>query len=146
MNSTVSTIDRPAAPKSSTPRITLLVLAGVAASAIATTVISLAAGALGANPGFMPLQPALYLSFATAGTLAAIAGWTLVVRFVRRSARVLRVAVPVLVALSLIPDVVLLLTGFIPGSNVAGVVGLMLMHPTVAAVAVLVGSRIAPAR
>jgi len=95
---------------------------------------------------FPPLQPAAYLSFAIAGTLAAIGGWVLVVRLVRRSARLLRVLVPVLVVLSLIPDAVLLATGFIPGATPGAVIALALMHPLVAAVAVVAGSRIAPAR
>ncbi|HEY8587963.1 MAG TPA: DUF6069 family protein [Naasia sp.] len=125
---------------------TLLVLAGVAASALLTGALALAALALGADPAFPPLQPQVYLTFATGGTLAAVAGWILIVRTVRRSARVLRVLVPTLVAASLVPDVALLLTGFIPGTTPLAVVALMLMHPAVAAVAVAVGLRVAPPR
>lgn len=126
--------------------VALTVLAAVAASAIATTLIALVARAVGAGDAFPPLQPAVYLTFAAAGTLAALGGWALVVRLVPRSARVLRVLVPVLVVLSLVPDVVLLITGFIPGTTPGGVVALMLMHPVVAASAVVAGQRIAPAR
>lgn len=126
--------------------VALTVLAAVAASAIATTLIALVARAVGAGDAFPPLQPAVYLTFAAAGTLAALGGWALVVRLVPRSARVLRVLVPVLVVLSLVPDVVLLITGFIPGATPGAVVALMLMHPVVAASAVVAGQRIAPAR
>jgi hypothetical protein len=126
--------------------VALTMLVAVATSAIATTLIAVVAQAAGVAAGFPPLQPAVYLTFAVAGTLAALGGWTLVVRLVRRSARALRVLVPVLVVLSLVPDVVLMATGFIPGTTPGAVVALMLMHPVVAAVAVLAGQRIAPAR
>jgi hypothetical protein len=126
--------------------VALTVLAAVAASAIATTLIALVARATGAGDAFPPLQPAVYLTFAAAGTLAALGGWALVVRLVPHSARVLRVLVPALVVLSLVPDVVLLITGFIPGTTPGAVVALMLMHPVAAVSAVMAGQRIAPAR
>lgn len=133
-------------PVASRGRTAALLGLAVVASAVATTLVAFAALALGADPTFAPLQPQAFLTFATAGTLAALAGWMLVVRFVPRSARLLRVLVPVLVAVSLIPDVVLLLTGFIPGATPTGVLALMLMHPIVAAVATLTGRMIAPPR
>jgi len=126
--------------------VALLVLAAVATSAVLTTIIALVARAAGAGDAYPPLQPAVYLSFAVAGPLAALGGWALVVRFVRRSARLLRILVPVLVVLSLVPDVALLALGFIPGTTPGGVVALMLMHLAVAGVAVTAGQRIAPAR
>ncbi|MFT4285939.1 MAG: DUF6069 family protein [Protaetiibacter sp.] len=126
--------------------VALLVLAAVATSAVLTTIIALVARAAGAGDAYPPLQSAVYLSFAVAGTLAALGGWALVVRFVRRSARLLRILVPVLVVLSLVPDVALLALGFIPGTTPGGVVALMLMHLAVAGVAVMAGQRIAPAR
>jgi hypothetical protein len=63
---------------------------------------------------------------------------------VARPRAVLRVLVPVLLVLSFLPDVVLLVTGFIPGTTVTGAVALMLMHLTVAGVAVPVAQRLAP--
>jgi hypothetical protein len=124
----------------------LLVLAAVVATGIALTAVAFGALALGADSAFMPLQPGPYLTFGIVGVLAAIAGWVLVVRFVRQSARLLRILVPALVLVTLIPDVMLLIGGFIPGTTVVGVVALMLMHVIVAAIAVFVGQRIAPAR
>ncbi|WP_345752606.1 DUF6069 family protein [Microbacterium rhizophilus] len=137
----MTTTARAASPATSA----LLVLAGAVASAILTTVIALAATAAGAPSSYGPLQPVAYLTFAVAGTLAGIGGWVLIARRARRPARLLRVLVPVLVLVSLVPDVILLITSFIPGTTPVAVVGLMLMHPVVAAVAVLVGRRIAPA-
>ena len=133
-------------PVSSRGRTLALALGAVVAAALATTAAALAAVAFGADPAFGPLQPPVYLSFAVLGTLAAIGGWLIVVRRVRNSARVLGILVPVLLMLSLVPDVVLLVTGFIPGTTVAGVVGLMVMHPIVATVAVVAGRMIAPPR
>jgi hypothetical protein len=137
---TVSTTATSTTATSRTRTIVVLVLAALIVG-VATTVVAFAALAAGADPAFAPLQPMAYLSFAIAGVLVAIAGWVLVVRFVRRSARALTILVPVLLALSLIPDV-----GFIPGATVAGVVGLMLMHPIVAVTATLAGRAIAPPR
>ena len=133
-------------PAVSRGRTLALVALAAVASAVATSLVALATLALGADPTFAPLQPPAFLTFAIAGTLAALAGWVLVVRFVPRSARLLRVLVPVLLAVSLIPDVALLLTGFIPGATVPGVIGLMLMHPIVAAVGTVTGRMIAAPR
>ncbi|MGP3536382.1 DUF6069 family protein [Microbacterium sp. RD1] len=129
-----------------TTAVVLFVFSGVVASAIFTSALAFAALALGADAAFIPLQPGPYLTFGIAGFLVGLAGWVLVVRFARRSARVLRVLVPVLVLLTLVPDVVLLLTGFLPGTTGIGVAALMLMHVLVAATAVFIGQRISPAR
>jgi hypothetical protein len=130
------------APRASA--LALLVLAAVIAAAVATSLVALIAHALGAGEGFMPLQPQAYLTFTVAGTLAALGGWVLVVRWVRRSARVLRVLVPVALLVSWVPDVVMLATDFLPGATPVGVVALMTMHALVAGAAVLAGRRIAP--
>lgn len=132
------------APRASA--VALLVLAAVVGATAATSLIALAAHALGAGEGFMPLQPQAYLTFTVLGTLAALGGWVLVVRFVRRSTRVLLVLVPALLALSWVPDVVMLVTGFLPGATPVGAAALMAMHAVVAGAAVVVGQRIAPAR
>ena len=124
---------------------TLYVAGGVAVAALALTAIAVGAIALGADAAFLPLQPGPYLTLGIVGVLAAIAGWVLIVRLVPRSARLLRILVPVLLLLTLIPDVVLLSGAVFPGTTVVGVVALMLMHVVIAAIAVVVGQRIAPA-
>ncbi|RQP09516.1 MAG: hypothetical protein EAS51_11500 [Microbacteriaceae bacterium] len=132
------------APRART--VTLTVLAAVAASALLTSIIALVARLLGAGEDFPPLQPQAYLAFATAGTLIAIGGWVLIVRFVARSARLLRVLVPVLLVLSFVPNIVVAVTGTLPGSSPVAALALVLMHPVVAGAAVFAGRRIAPAR
>jgi hypothetical protein len=122
------------------------VLGALAASAACTTLLSLAALALGADPAFAPLGAPAYLTFAIAGTLAGLGGWALIVRVARRSARVLRVLVPTLLVLSFIPDLVLLFTGFIRGMTTVGVAALMLMHLVVVGSVVVAGRVIAPPR
>lgn len=124
----------------------LSVLLAALASAAGAAALGLAASLLGATPGFPPIQPVIAAPFAVAGTLAAIGGWALIVRVVRRSAAVLRVLVPVLLVLSWTPDVVLLATGFVPGATPVAVVALMLMHLVAAGAAVVAGRRIAPPR
>lgn len=133
-------------PVASRARSVVLGLLALVAAALATTAVALGALALGADPAFMPLHPQAYLTFAVLGTLAALVGWILVVRFAPRSARTLSILVPVLLVLSWLPDVVLLATGFIPGATPVGVVALMLMHPLCAAAAVVAGRMIAPPR
>ncbi|MGW7684074.1 hypothetical protein ACWGID_25255 [Kribbella sp. NPDC054772] len=63
-------------------------------------------------------------------------GWTAVVRRSARPQAVLRWLVPTVLVLSLIPDLILLATKFIPGTSGLAVAGLMVMHVVVTAVAV----------
>ncbi len=129
-----------------TAAVALTLVLALAATAAVTALLALAALALGADPAFAPLSPGAYLTFGLAGVILGIAGWVVVVRLVRRSARMLRILVPAVLAATLVPDVVLLATGFLPGTTPIGVVALMLMHVAVAAIAALAARRIAPAR
>jgi hypothetical protein len=128
----------------STARTAGLLALGALTAFAATGIVAAAAVLAGADPAFPPLAPYVFGPFAVLGVLVAHLGWRLVRRFVPRPGRVLRILVPVAVLLSLTPDVILLLTGFIPGTTPTAVVGLMLMHPIVATVAVGVSQRIAP--
>jgi hypothetical protein len=132
------------APRATTGRSALVLVAGVLVAAAATTIIAYAARATGAE--FPPLQPYVYLPFVVLGLAAATAGWAIVRARATRPAAVLRVLVPVLTVLSLVPDVVLAVTGFIPGTTITGAVALMLMHVTVVGVAVPVLARALPVR
>lgn len=125
-------------------RAVAFLLVGVVVAGLATTVIALAARTAGANAAFAPLQPTVYLAFVVLGMAAATGGWALVRARSAHPARLLRVLVPVLTALSLAPDVVLALTGFIPGTTTTGAIALMLMHLVVATVCVPVLQRALP--
>ncbi len=139
---TVSTLPA-AAPL---PRAALLLAAAFVVAGAANTVVALTALAVGADPEFAPLRAPAYLTFTLLGLLAASVGWRLVRRFARNPARVLRILVTVAVARALVPDVALALTGFIPGSNLTGVLALSMMHVVTVAVAVPVLQRLAPVR
>ncbi|MGN6503434.1 MAG: DUF6069 family protein [Pseudolysinimonas sp.] len=131
----------PAASSRRTAALTLV--AAVAVAIIAAQIIAAAAVAAGAT-AFPPLMILVFGPFAAVGVLGAYFGWRVVRRIARLPRRVLQVLVPVVLAVSFVPDVVLLTTGFIPGSTTTGTVALMLMHLVVAGVAVPVSQRLAP--
>src|SRR5688572_19527709 len=131
----MTTLTETSAPVASVRTTVLTLVAAVAAAVAAASVIAFAAIAAGAT-AFPPLMPYVYGPFAAIGLLAAYAGWRIVRRVAPNPRAVLRVLVPVLLVLSFIPDTVLLLTGFIPGTTTAGAVALMFMHVIVVAVAV----------
>ncbi|MCP2241979.1 DUF6069 family protein [Lentzea aerocolonigenes] len=74
------------------------------------------------------------------GILLGTLGWYLVRRFARSPRRVLRILVPVVVALSWIPDLGILAGG----ATVVNSLALMVMHTVVAAAAVPVLARVLP--
>jgi hypothetical protein len=108
------------------------------------TAIVLLGLAAGASSDFRPLHPSSYIFLTVAGVLAGAAGWAAVRRWSRRPATVLRRLVPAVVAVSLLPDVALLLTGAQPHTTGAGVAALMAMHVVTAAVAVPIFARTLP--
>jgi hypothetical protein len=132
------------ATTASVPRTALLLVAAFAVAGLANTVVALAAVAAGASSTFAPLLPPAYLTFTALGVAGGYLGWRIIRRITARAARVLRVLVPVALVLSWVPDVILAIVQFIPGTNLTGAVGLALMHAVVVAVAVPVFARLAP--
>ncbi|GAA4691829.1 DUF6069 family protein [Phytohabitans rumicis] len=122
--------------------------AGLAAlgALVANSVIALVSrGPLDAPAEFQPLTPAAYVPLTILGVIAGAVGWRLNVGRSRNAAAMLRTLVPIVVAVSLIPDVALLVdTEMQPGITTTGVVALMLMHVAVAAVAVPTFRRFMP--
>ncbi|TPW76796.1 DUF6069 family protein [Schumannella sp. 10F1B-5-1] len=146
MTAVTSSQPRSARPRVSTGTAVLIGALSVLAAMAASAIVAGIAVALGADPSFGPLLPPVFLAFSAAGTIAGLLGWVLIARRAAHPGRLLRVLVPVLVVLSLVPDVALLILGFIPGSSPTAVVALMLMHPIAAVSAVIGGRRIAPVR
>ncbi|MDT7741577.1 MAG: hypothetical protein QOE59_655 [Actinomycetota bacterium] len=110
----------------------LLARLGVAvvAAAVVNTLIAMVAGALDGGGIAMGLTPGTYLPATLVGVVVGAVGWALV----RRSAPgALRVVVPTVLAVTWIPDLLLLSMG----ATAANVVGLMLMHTAVATAVVL---------
>ena len=123
------------------------VAAGVGAvgALVINSVIALLAKAIFDIPDeFQPLTLPVYGFLTVVGAVVAAIVWHLVVARSRNASRVLRVLVPTVIVLSLIPDVMLLVTESQPGTTTAGVVALMLMHVGVAAAAVPAFRRFIP--
>ncbi len=118
---------------------------GAAGGLVINTVIALLGRTLLDVPTeFQQLNPAVYGPLTVLGAIAGAIGWHLVVARSRNATRVLRLLVPTVLLLSLIPDVLLLLTKSQPGTTTAGVLALMLMHLGVAAAAVPAYRRYTP--
>lgn len=100
------------------------------AAAVVNSLIALVAAALDDGGIAMGLTPATYLPATLVGVAVGAAGWTLVRR---HAPGALRAVVPVALAVTWIPDLLLLSMG----ATTANVVGLMLMHTAVATAVVL---------
>lgn len=137
-----------ASPASALSRRTgYLVLAGGAVVAVAANaIVATSAIAAGASADYPALKIAVFGPLTVIGVIAAYIGWRMVARRAARPAAVLRVLVPVLAVLSFVPDVALLLTGFIPGTTAIEVAALAIMHLVVLAVVLPVCLRVAPVR
>ncbi|GIE85397.1 DUF6069 family protein [Actinoplanes regularis] len=118
----------------------------VAGALVVNTVIALVARALGAPSEFMQLTLPVYGPLTVIGTLISAIVWREVVNRSADAGRVLRVLVPLVLVLSLIPDVMLLVSKSQPGTTTGGVIALMLMHFGVAAAAVPAYRKLMPPR
>lgn len=112
-----------------TPVPARLAVALVAAAGV-NLLVALVAGAFDDGGIGMGLQPAVLLPATVIGVLLGTAGWFAVRRIAPRA---LPVVVPVVLALTWIPDLML----FGQGASVANVVGLMAMHAAVATAVVV---------
>ncbi|GGC92346.1 hypothetical protein GCM10011512_19260 [Tersicoccus solisilvae] len=120
---------------------TSVILIGAIVVAVAlNAVVAAVAVAMGAPTGYGPLTVPAQATLTVIGVVVGWLGWRLVDRRARRRgqepARILSVLVPVVVVLSFVPDVLLLVTRFVPGTTTGAVLALMVMHVVVAAVAV----------
>ena len=110
---------------------------GAAGGLVINSLIALLTRALFDIPAdFQQLTLPVYGFLTVVGAIAGAVGWHLVAARSSNASGVLRVLVPTVLVLSLIPDVMLLVSGSQPGTTTAGVVALMLMHVGVAVAAV----------
>ena len=120
---------------------------GAVGALVINSVIALLAKAIFDIPDeFQPLTLPVYGFLTVVGAIIGAVVWHLIVARSRNASGVLRVLVPAVVVLSLIPDVMLLVSESQPGTTTAGVVALMLMHVAVAAVTVAALRRFTPPR
>jgi hypothetical protein len=112
--------------------ISRLVWAGplaIVAAIVANIVIQqIAVAVLQPDPQFMPLTLPVPIVFTLVGVLGAVIVYALVARFASRPVRLFRRIALVTLLISFIPDILMLITDFNPGTTFANVVVLMLMH------------------
>ena len=124
-----------AATRSRTRTVLTLVTAAVIAVAANAVVASIAV-ATGAPASYGPLTFPAYGLFTVIGVALGWLGWSLVQRKARDPRRTLTVLVPAVTVASFLPDVLLLVLGFLPRTTTGAVIALMVMHLVVVAVAV----------
>ena len=118
-------------------------LARVGVVAVAVAVVTnvlirtVAVSVFGIGEGFLPLGVGPTVLFTVWGMLGAVVAFGLILSFARRPVRLFRRVALVVLLISLVPDVLMLFSGSMPGATVAGVVTLMVEH--VASWAVVVG-------
>ena len=121
-------------PAQQTPRPVLsrLVWVGplaIVAATIANVVLQqLAVAVLRPDPAFLPLTLMPPIIFTVIGVLGAVIVYALVGRFARNPNALFRRIALVTLVVSFVPDILVLITGFNPGTTLANVVVLMLMH------------------
>ena len=113
-------------------------LAVVVNVVIRTVAVSL----LGIGEGFLPLGVGPTVFFTVVGMVGAVVVFGVILRFAQRPVRLFRRVALVVLLVSLVPDVMTLFSGSMPGTTVAGVITLMVEHVTswAVAVGVLTGS------
>jgi hypothetical protein len=117
-----------------------VVAGGIAGAVVIAVALNAAVAAIahaaGAPHGFSPLLLPTFALFTVAGIVIGAAGWA---RIRARSARpraLLRWLVPVVLTVSYVPDLLVGISGLLPGTTWGAVAGLMVMHVVVIGVAV----------
>ena len=148
MSQTSSPAATPAADPANRTALTVAkaVLVAAVGAVLADALIALVARAAGASHAFRPLTPAAYIPLTVIGVLAGAVAWQIIRRRAADPSSLLRRLVPIVVALSLIPDVAVGLGHSQVGTTWGGVAALMVMHLAVAAIAVPVFRRLLPLR
>jgi hypothetical protein len=118
---------------------------GAVGGLVINTLIAWAArGLLDVPAAFEQLTLPVYGPLTVVGAIVGAIGWHLIATRSRNATRLLTWLVPVVLVLSLIPDVLLLTSDSQPGTTTGGVIALMLMHFGVAAAAVPAYRRFIP--
>ncbi|KUN58007.1 hypothetical protein AQJ46_44235 [Streptomyces canus] len=120
-------------------------LIGTAVVAVAVNaVVAAIAHAAGASDDFEALQLPAYAVLTVFGVLAAAAAWAIIRARSADPARLLRTLVPVVLIVSLIPDIMVGVSDSRPGTSWGAVIALMVMHVVVAVIAVPAYRRLLP--
>lgn len=121
---------------------------GLGALAVAVAVVvnvvirTVAVAVFGIGDGFLALGLGPTVMFTVIGVAGAVVVFGLFLRFSRRPVRLFRRVALAVLLISLVPNVMLLFSSYIPGTTPAGVFTLMLEHVASWAVAVTVLPRL----
>lgn len=113
-----------------------ILIAATALAVALNAVVAVVAQSFGVPAGFGGLTPPAYISMTAVGMIAGWIGWRVIATRARNPRKALTVAVPVVLVLSFIPDVLLATLHFMPGATTTAVLALMIMHVVVVAIAV----------
>ena len=112
------------------------IVGAVVVACLADLVFASIAHAAGSPHKFSPLKPVSFVPLTVFGIVIGAIGWALIRRYAARPRAVLKIVVPLVVALSWLPDIMLYINKTKAGTTERGVATLMVMHLTVAAIAV----------
>jgi hypothetical protein len=118
-------------------------LAIIAATLANVVLQQLAVAVLNPDPGFLPLTLMPPIVFTVVGVLGAVIVYAVIGRFARQPVQLFRRVALMTLVVSFIPDILMLITGFNPGTTAANVVVLVLMHVVAWAIAVGMLTRLA---
>jgi hypothetical protein len=123
-----------------TAQVVLAVVAAIVVSIAVNTGVAVATTSLVGGGSRIGLTPVAYGPATALGIIVATVGWTIVRRRGARPGALLRVLVPTVLVVSLVPGIVLLILGNSP----LNIVGLWVMHLVVTVVTVTTLSRVLP--
>jgi hypothetical protein len=118
-------------------------LAIIAATLANVVLQQIAVALLNPDPGFLPLTLLPPILFTVVGMLGAVIVYAMIERFSRQPVQLFRRIALITLVVSFIPDILMLITGFNPGTTVANVAVLFLMHVVAWAIAVGMLTRLA---
>lgn len=110
--------------------------AGAASAVAACAAIAAIARTAGVSADFQPLEFPSFTALVVIAAIAGAIGWNVIRTRSSRPAHTLTRLTPVVVLISLVPDVLVGLTKGMPHTTWAGVATLMIMHLAVAALLV----------
>ena len=125
--------------------VTAIAVAAIASMVVNAVIAAIARGPLDVSSDFQPLQPATYLTWTLIGTVVGGLVWRAVTRRSAHPAGLLRWLVPVVVVVSLVPDLLVYLGDSMTGVSGTAVWALVVMHLATAAISVPVFQRFMPA-
>jgi hypothetical protein len=101
----------------------------IVAATVANVILQqIAVALLQPDPAFLPLTVAPPIFFSVVGVLGAVIVFGLMARFAKQPVALFKRVALIVMLVSLVPDILMLVTGFNPGTTLANVIVLMLMH------------------